>query len=139
VSTWLGSCKEIIERHRGTVNKYLGDGILAFWREDAHAAADVAAVISALKAAQEHDGPQFRFVVHFGAVAVGGVPSTREETLIGSEVNLAFRLEKVLALIGEGCGITESAHSKFGEAIACRFLGEYQLKGFDARRKLFAV
>src|ERR1700730_431851 len=32
VSDWLGSCKAIIERHQGSVNKYLGDGILAFWR-----------------------------------------------------------------------------------------------------------
>ena len=31
VSSWLATCKDIIETHRGTVNKYLGDGILAYW------------------------------------------------------------------------------------------------------------
>jgi len=139
VSAWLGSCKEIVEHHQGTVNKYLGDGVLAFWRDESNAAASVASAIKALKAAQERGGPPFRFIVHFGAVAVGGVPSTREETLMGSEVNLAFRLEKVLAGLGEACGITEPAHSKLGKLVSCRLLGEYELKGFETQQKLFAV
>jgi adenylate cyclase len=139
VSAWLGSCKEIIERHRGTVNKYLGDGLLAFWRDESNAAADVASTIKALKAAQESDEPPFRFVVHFGAVAVAGMPSTREETLMGSEVNLVFRLEKVLATLAEARGVTEAARSKLGEAIPCRLLGEYELKGFELKRALFAI
>ena len=32
VGNWLAACKEIIEAHQGEVNKYLGDGILAYWR-----------------------------------------------------------------------------------------------------------
>ncbi len=139
VSAWLGSCKEIIERHRGTVNKYLGDGILAFWRDESNSAADVASTIKALKAAQESDEPPFRFVVHFGAVAVGGMPSTREETLMGSEVNLVFRLEKVLATLAEARGVTEPALSKLGGLIPCRLVGEYELKGFELKRALFAI
>src|SRR5262249_50095529 len=101
VSDWLGSCKQIIERHRGTVNKYLGDGILAYWRDERDTADQVASAINALKNAQTSEGPPFRFVVHFGSVAIGGVPSTHEETLMGSEVNLVFRLEKVLAVLGQ--------------------------------------
>ena len=139
VSSWLGSCKNIIEQHQGSVNKYLGDGILAYWREDSDATQDVISAINALKAAQTGDGPPFRFVVHFGTVAVGGIPSTREETLMGSEVNLVFRLEKVLASLGESCGISEPARSKLGETIPCRLLGEYELKGFDKKRSLFAM
>ena len=95
VSSWLGSCKEIIERYHGTVNKYLGDGILVYWRDEASAVDDVALAIAALKKAQLGDGPQFRFVAHFGMVSIGGVASTREETLMGTEVNLVFRLEKL--------------------------------------------
>jgi len=139
VSSWLGSCKNIIEQHQGTVNKYLGDGILAFWRDDSDATQDVVSAVNALKAAQTSDGPPFRFVVHFGTVAVGGVPSTREETLMGSEVNLVFRLEKVLATLGESCGVSEPARAKLGETIPCRLLGEYELKGFDRKRSLFAM
>src|SRR6202171_5565317 len=34
VGGWVSSCKEIIENHEGLINKYLGDGFLAYWRED---------------------------------------------------------------------------------------------------------
>ena len=139
VSSWLGSCKEIIERYRGTINKYLGDGILAYWRDEAGSVTDVLATVQALKAAQSRDGPQFRFVVHFGTVGIGGVPSAREETLMGSEVNLVFRLEKVLASLGEPCGVSDPARAKLGDTIACRLLGEYELKGFESNRPLFAI
>jgi adenylate cyclase len=138
VSSWLVTCKEIIERHRGTVNKYLGDGILAYWRDEPNSADDVLATINELKTAQE-DEPPFRFVVHFGSVAIGGVPSTREETLMGSEVNLVFRLEKLLASTGESRGMSEQARRKFRETFECRLLGEYELKGFATKCPLFAI
>jgi adenylate cyclase len=139
VSAWLASCKAIIEQHRGTVNKYLGDGLLAYWRDEPTARHNVMATINALKKAQESEDPQFRFVVHFGTAAIGGVPSTREETLMGSEVNLVFRLEKLLASLSEPCAISAAAHNRLGGSLPCRSLGEYVLKGFDKKRSLFAV
>jgi len=139
VSNWLGSCKSIIEQNRGTVNKYLGDGILAYWRDEPGTVREIVSTISALKTEQTREAPPFRFVVHFGAVAFGGVPATREETLMGSEVNLVFRLEKVLASLGESCGVSDPVRTKLGETIACRSLGEYELKGFDKKRALFAI
>jgi len=139
VSDWLGSCKAIIERHRGSVNKYLGDGILAFWRDEPGIVREIVATINSLKTEQGRERPSFRFVVHLGTVGIGGVPSTREETLMGSEVNLVFRLEKLLASLGEPCGISDAARVKLGGAIACRSLGEHDLKGFDKKSSLFAV
>src|SRR5258708_21146075 len=139
VSSWLGSCKEIIERHQGSVNKYLGDGILAYWRDERSEIDDVISAIKALKEIQQREGPQFRFVVHFGTVAIGGVSSTREETLMGSEVNLVFRLEKLLASLDQPCAISDTAQSRLGESISCRSLGEHDLKGFQQKCHLFAV
>jgi adenylate cyclase len=139
VSGWLGSCKSIIEKHQGTVNKYLGDGILAYWRDEPKAAQEIISTIDALKNEQTGNGPPFRFVVHFGSVAVGGVPSTREETLMGSEVNLVFRLEKLLASLGEACAISDTAYDRLNGLIPCRALGEHDLKGFEKKRSLFAV
>ncbi|HEX5472414.1 MAG TPA: adenylate/guanylate cyclase domain-containing protein [Lacipirellulaceae bacterium] len=138
VSSWLATCKEIIERHAGTVNKYLGDGILAYWPDEEGTAKSIVAIITALKEAQTR-GPEFRFVVHFGSIAIGGVSAIREETLMGSEVNLVFRLEKLLASLGESCGISDSAHAKLGDLVPSRPLGDYELKGFGAKRSLFAV
>jgi adenylate cyclase len=139
VSSWLATCKDIIERYHGVVNKYLGDGILAYWRDDDGAAQDIAAAIAALKEAQTLHDPHFRFVVHHGPVAIGGVTSLREETLMGSEVNFVFRLEKVAASLGEACGISDTAKAKLEGVIPARLLGEFELKGFEGKRAFFAV
>ncbi len=139
VNSWLATCKEIIEGHQGAVNKYLGDGILAYWRDDDGAAENIVAVIAALKKTQTRPSPRFRFIVHYGLVAIGGVASTREETIMGDELNLAFRLEKLTAALGEPCGISDSAHAKLKELIPARLVGNYELKGFEGERALFAV
>ena len=138
VSSWLATCKDIIEKHGGTVNKYLGDGILAYWPDEQATATKIVAVIAALKQAQTW-GPEFRFIVHFGSVAIGGVSGIREETIMGIEVNLVFRLEKLLASLGEPCGISDAAHAKLQQLTTCRALGDYELKGFEGKRGLFAV
>ena len=138
VSSWLATCKDIIEKHGGTVNKYLGDGILAYWPDEENTAQNIVPVIAALKQAQTR-GPEFRFIIHFGSVSIGGVSAVREETLMGSEVNLVFRLEKLLASLGEPCGISDVAQAKLGDSVPSRPLGDYGLKGFEAKRGLFAV
>jgi adenylate cyclase len=138
VNSWLATSKDIIEEHDGTVNKYLGDGILAYWTDEEGTAKSIVAMIAALKQAQTR-GPEFRFIVHFGSVAIGGVSAVREETLIGSEVNLVFRLEKLLASLGEPCGISDAAHAKLKQLLPVRTLGDYELKGFAMKRTLFAV
>jgi adenylate cyclase len=138
VSSWLGGCKDIIEKHGGIVNKYLGDGILAYWPDEEGTAKKVVAMIAALKHAQTQ-GPEFRFIIHFGSVAIGGVSGIREETIMGSEVNLVFRLEKLLASLGEPCGISDTAHAKLQQLVPSRALGHYELKGFEEKRSLFGV
>jgi adenylate cyclase len=138
VGSWLAGCKDIIEKHGGIVNKYLGDGILAYWPDGEGGAKNIVAVITALRQAQSR-GPEFRFVVHFGLVSIGGVSGIREETLMGSEVNFVFRLEKLLASLGEPCGISDTAHAKLKPLLPSRALGDYKLKGFETKRTLFAV
>jgi class 3 adenylate cyclase len=58
---------------------------------------------------------------------------------MGSDVNLAFRLEKLAASLGEACAISDAAHEKVGQMLATRYLGDYELKGFERKRGLFAV
>jgi class 3 adenylate cyclase len=58
---------------------------------------------------------------------------------MGSEVNLVFRLEKLLASLGEPCGISDAAHAKLKQLLPARALGDYELKGFEMKRALFAV
>jgi class 3 adenylate cyclase len=139
VSSWLAICKEVIEKHQGAVNKYLGDGFLAFWYDNEDAAKNIVNVITALKNAQRRGDPVFRFVVHFGSVAVGGVAPPREETLMGSEVNFVFRLEKLAASLGEACGVSEAAQLQLAGLISTRRVGDFELKGFEGKKAFFAV
>jgi len=139
LGAWILTCKEIIENQHGSVNKYLGDGFLAYWPDTATTPEGIVAVISALKEFQQKGGPDFRFVVHFGPVAIGGIASMGEESLMGSEVNLTFRLEKLAGSLGESCGLSETARTRLGELVAARSLGEFELKGFEGKRAFFAV
>jgi hypothetical protein len=44
-----------------------------------------------------------------------------------------------LAAASEPCGISDAAHTKLKQLLAARALGEYELKGFEMKRTLFAV
>lgn len=139
VGRWFATCKNIIEEHDGTINKYLGDGILAYWDESDATPEDIAATIKALKEAQALGEPRFRFIVHFGAVAIGGVASLGEESLMGAEVNFAFRLEKLAASLGEACGLSDAARGKLEGFISSRRLGDFEVKGFAGKRTFFVA
>ena len=139
LGAWIFTSKEIIENQHGIINKYLGDGFLAYWPEAATTPEEIVAVISALKELQRQKWPEFRFVVHFGAVAIGGVASMGEESLMGGELNLIFRLEKLASSLGEPCALSEAAHTKLRELVPVRALGEFELKGFETKCAFFAL
>lgn len=139
LGAWIFGCKEIIENQRGIINKYLGDGFLAYWPAAATAPEEIVAVISALKELQRKESPAFRVVVHFGAVAIGGVASMGEESLMGGEVNLIFRLEKLASSLGESCCLSETARTKLQGLAPTRSLGEFEFKGFEGKCAFFAL
>jgi len=139
VGAWILSCKEIIENQHGIINKYLGDGFFTYWREADTSPEEVVAVISALKELQRKEGPAFRLVVHHGAVDIGGVASMGEESLMGGELNLVFRLEKLAGSLGEPCCVSEKALTKLHELVRPRSLGEFELKGFEEKCAFFAL
>jgi adenylate cyclase len=139
VGAWILSCKEIIENQHGIINKYLGDGFLAYWREADTSPEEIVAVISALKELQRKEGPAFRLVVHFGAVDIGGVASMGEESLMGGEVNLVFRLEKLAGSLGEPYCMSETARTKLNGLVRPRSLGEFELKGFEEKCAFYAL
>ncbi len=43
VGSWVAACKSIVEEHHGEIDKYLGDGFLAYWHDDEKSAENVAA------------------------------------------------------------------------------------------------
>jgi class 3 adenylate cyclase len=139
LGAWILSCKEIIENQHGIINKYLGDGFLAYWPEADTNSEEIVVVISALKELQRREGPAFRLVVHFGPVAIGGIASMGEESLVGGEVNLIFRLEKLASSLGEPCCLSETANAKLRGLVETRALGEFELQGFDTKCAFFTL
>ncbi len=139
LGAWISACKEIIENHHGRINKYLGDGFLAYWPEMETNPEEIASALSALKELQSRNAPDFRIVLHFGFVAIGGVAAMGEESLMGKEVNLVFRLEKLAGSLGEARGLSDQAHAKLRELVPTRPLGEHELKGFEGRCAFFGA
>lgn len=139
VGDWMAACKHIVEGSRGSVNKYLGDGMLAYWREEGASVQNLAETITAFKQLQNRAILKFRFVLHFGRVAVGGMVSMGEESLMGKEVNLVFRLEKLAASLKQRCTVSDGAARKLKGSIPLRSLGQHAIKGFDAKCELFAI
>ncbi len=140
VGGWVRRCKEVIEQNGGTINKYLGDGFLAYWRAGAETAVRVAAVLTALREVQVAGSVEFRVVVHCGSVAIGGNANSGEEGLMGPEVNLTFRVEKLAGALGIPICLTESAARLLEGAMAATPIpGEHELKGFPGRHRVFAA
>jgi adenylate cyclase len=138
IGGWVASCKEVIEAHQGAIDKYLGDGFFAFWREDESAAKNVAAAIERLKQAQARNEPRFRLALHFGLVAIGGVPSMGEESLMGKDVNFVFRMEKLAGSLGIAVLTSASGKEKLSDFIKAESAGAHELKGFEGKHEFFA-
>jgi adenylate cyclase len=138
IGGWVATCKEIIEEHSGMIDKYLGDGFFAYWREDENAVKNVAAVLSQLKQAQERHAPRFRLALHFGLVAIGGVPVMGEESLMGKDVNFVFRMEKLAASLGILLLASAAGKAKLGSLVKCESAGAHELKGFEGKHEFFS-
>lgn len=138
IGGWLARCKEAIEMHQGMMDKYLGDGFLAYWPATANTEKNVAAALDELKRIQQSSNPRFRFVVHHGAVAAGGMPSMGEESLMGREVNFVFRMEKLAGALGIPILISAPAKSHLSSLANCNPAGAHELKGFEGKYEFFS-
>jgi len=138
IGGWVAACKEIIEAHQGMIDKYLGDGFFAYWREDENAAKNVAAALGQLKQAQAKNEPRFRLALHFGLVAIGGVPSMGEESLMGKDVNFVFRMEKLAGSLGILLLTSAAGKAKLASLMKYEPAGAHELKGFEGKHEFFS-
>jgi class 3 adenylate cyclase len=76
--------------------------------------------------------------LHFGFVAVGGMPSMGEESLMGKEVNFVFRMEKLAGSLNVSLLVSASAKSKLGKLIKAEPAGAHELKGFESKFEFFS-
>lgn len=138
IGGWVSTCKEIIEEHEGTIDKYLGDGFFAYWREDQNSARNVAATLDQLRKAQARNEPRFRLALHFGMVAIGGMPSMGEESLMGKDVNFVFRMEKLAGSLNIPLLTSAAGNDKLGTLITSNSVASHKLKGFEGEHEFFS-
>jgi adenylate cyclase len=128
---WLAACRKILDQHHGTINKYLGDGFLAYWPAGPETPRWVAQALGDLKKLQASGNPLFRVVVHYGRVSAGGGGSMGEESLTGDEVNFIFRAEKLAPTLGELRLLSESAQAPLHSLLPTTPIGRHSLANFD--------
>ena len=120
------------------IDKYLGDGFFAYWREDENAARNVTAALNQLKQAQKSNAPRFRLALHHGLVAIGGVPSMGEESLMGKDVNFVFRMEKLAGSLGILLLTSAAGKTKLASLMKYEPAGAHELKGFEGKHEFFS-
>ena len=142
---------EVIFSLEGTLDKFRGDGLMAFFGAplimDNHAERAVEAALQMQEALQELN-PQnpegrvlrMRIGINSGSVVVGdiGSPQRKDYTAIGDVVNTASRLESEVARAGEVI-IGESTWARVEPGFDGEPLGEVQLKGKEKRVQPFRV
>lgn len=103
-----------IEEEGGTVDKYIGDSVMAFWEPDESGIDVDRALRAALKIRaqvtednrtrrlENRVAPRVRIGIHTGNAIVGniGAPGRVNYTLVGDSVNIAARLEQLCKEIG---------------------------------------
>lgn len=146
MNEYLGAMTQVIRGHRGTLDKYIGDAIMAFWGApvtDADHA--LQAVITALDmqvgmARLNQDlitrgWPELKIGigVNTGVMTVGdmGSPVRKAYTVMGDAVNLGSRLEGITKQYGVGIVVGEATYALVKERFVFRELDRVRVKGKD--------
>jgi adenylate cyclase len=134
---------EILDRHGGIVNKFLGDGFLALFgapfevpETAQHALAAAREMLVAMDRINDKTTWPLRIGIgiHFGEVVAGniGSPRRKEYTVIGDTVNFAARLEALNKEFKSQLLISSAVRDAVGEACSDAVsLGEVEVRGYD--------
>ncbi|MCC6883463.1 MAG: adenylate/guanylate cyclase domain-containing protein [Verrucomicrobiales bacterium] len=144
IGAWYASCETILALHGATVDKFIGDSVLAYWTKTDPksrlaalcAARDLSKACASIK--EQHETTfqnagieSFRsgLALHSGKAAYGGMSAT-ERTLIGDAVNLTFRLESLTRELQQPALASGDFIRDWPEGQAfCAPLGVHKVKG----------
>jgi adenylate cyclase len=144
ITEYFKRVSQVILHTHGTVDKYIGDAVMAFWnapvRNPAHAHDACLAALRCRSALRifnqtraESGLPEFRtrMGIHTGEAVVGNIGSADRMayTAIGASVNLASRLEGLNKYLGSSILVSEATRNEAGDRFVFRFAGRVVPKG----------
>ena len=145
MNAFLTPLSRIVHQHNGTIDKYMGDCIMAFWGAplpDEHharnamlAGLEMLSTIAGLQSYfRQHGWPEIKIGVglNSGRVSVGNMGSELRVayTVIGDEVNLASRLEGLTKQYGIGMIVGENTYELVTD-FYYRNIDDVRVKGKD--------
>jgi adenylate cyclase len=151
VSRHLELVTRSVNQEHGTIDKFIGDGVMAFWGapsllEDHAWRACVAALriqrgMDVLNDSWRAEGARplrVRIGIHSDAVLVGNIGSLERMsyTVMGDGVNIAARLEGINKEFRTGICISHAVFKEAGERLCVRPIDEVAVKG---RRSLIPI
>ncbi|MCB2184588.1 MAG: adenylate/guanylate cyclase domain-containing protein [Desulfobulbaceae bacterium] len=152
MNLYLTAMSDILMKHNGTVDKYIGDAIMAIWgaplRDNDHAAKAVRAALASIKRLQSLQNELDRknmpkiaigIGLNSGDMNVGNFGSTLrfDYTVLGDNVNLASRLEGLTKVYGCRILISESTRNAIAERFFCCPIDRVQVKGKELPVDIF--
>ena len=144
LNQYLSKMVDIVFKYNGTLDKFIGDAIMAFWgapvKNPQHAFDGVAAALEMVNsqeelniALNENGWPSVNFGIglHSGPVILGNIGSVKhlDYTIIGDNVNLGSRIEGLTKYYGCAILITEFTYNDVNDRILCRPVDIVQVKG----------
>jgi adenylate cyclase len=150
LGVWFREMGNIVARSGGTIDKFIGDAMLAYWSVGDSAPDDCGAALEAAKkmislAGQRTwpGGEPFRVAIalHYGRVTCSnvGVAAERDATIIGDAVNTIFRLEAVAKELGRRVVLSGDCAQHLYNQAELEDFGERVLKGKSKRVRVFGV
>lgn len=137
-----------------TIDKFIGDGVMAFWNAPepqpdhvaraCHGVLDAAERLRRLNEAFRAEGlPELhtRFGVHTGEAVIGHVGSYDRinYTVLGHTVNVASRLEALNKEFGTSILVTEAVRDAAGGGFIFRRVGETSVRGASSRITVYEL
>jgi adenylate cyclase len=150
LNSYFSKQVDVIFRHSGTLDKFIGDAIMAFWGAPVattdHARLAVAAAIDMSAALVEMRSQlgtlgeklEIGIGIHTGRAVVGFIGSNDrlDYTIIGDTVNLASRIEGMTKGIGRIL-VSEATRDAVGDVYDWRDCGSHLVKGRETPVRLF--
>jgi adenylate cyclase len=152
LNEYLSAMTDLIFKYEGTLDKYVGDEIMAFWNapieQEQHAefacrtALEMMEVLHVLNDGwPENKKLNIGIGLNTGIMTVGnmGSVSRMDYTLMGDNVNLGARLEGTNKIYGTNIIISEFTYEKIKDKFICRELDNIRVKGKLKPVKIFEV